>query len=481
MKLPIKINKLYVKIFLAFLFLLVITEILILVFFRILIDKPMQGGFKRIKHASHFLLIKSTEEKLRDGGHLAFDKNKLLQKHIDDLGEIFQARVWLESPDNTVIAQSFEGEIPELPKHALRPHPKENCEKDCEKKFHRSFHRNFKRGPPPLFREQIRFPNNKKGHLNILHDFPGEKHYGSLFTVGLMAIGLIIALLLFPFSRFITVPLRKFSETALKIADGDLGQRVSIKGNDEIGHLGYAFNNMAESVEKMIISTKELTANISHELRSPLARIRIAQEILGGKLEKSDVSGYEKLMGSINGEIEEMDHLIGQILKLSKLDIRETNPENKQINISMLIQELLDKFSSSIEHKSIKLKTGITSEAVSIMGSPEDIRTALSNLLDNAVKFTPQGGTIELTVSQEKSKEKLKEKNNIQIIISNDSDSLPDSDINRIFEPFYRFNPSSTSGYGLGLAMTRKIIEKHKGSIEASLSKTGLVMSIRLN
>jgi two-component system sensor histidine kinase CpxA len=145
----------------------------------------------------------------------------------------------------------------------------------------------------------IAFPEGGKGSIHILFASQGPPHPEGGFALGLAIIGLIIALLIIPVSRFITDRVKQLKQSALRIAEGDLSHRAAVQSKDEIGELAQAFNHMTDKLERMITSSKELTANVSHELRTPLTRIRIAQELLREKLEKGNFKEYERHLEDI--------------------------------------------------------------------------------------------------------------------------------------------------------------------------------------
>ena len=281
----------------------------------------------------------------------------------------------------------------------------------------------------------------------------------------------MVALLVIPVSKFITKRIRALSESALLIAQGDLFHRATPKGKDEIGDLGRAFNRMADKVEKMIQGGKELTANVSHELRSPLARIRIAQELLREKLENPDKREWQRLLDDIQEDIEELDKLIGQILDLSKLDLHDTPLHLEPVDPVDLVQGLLERLEPAIRRKGLTLGRDLSFDPP-FSAEKEALRTALSNVLNNAVKYTPENGSLSVKMRSEK------EWLNVQVM--NSCGELSEKDLVRIFDPFYRRESSTKTGSGLGLAITRKIIEKHGGSVRAVNSPEGLQIELTI-
>jgi two-component system sensor histidine kinase CpxA len=250
----------------------------------------------------------------------------------------------------------------------------------------------------------------------------------------------------------------------LRIAEGDLSHRVNIKGGDEIEELGDSFNRMTEQLERMIIGGKELTANISHELRTPLTRIRIAVEILRDKLERGDFGKWENHLDDITEDIGALDCLIGRILELSKIDIHELRLNMERLDLPEFLNELIDKLKPIIKLKNLNVKKNFSFSSP-MMGDKNSLGIAFLNVLDNAVKFTPEKGNILLKTYSEDSF--------IGISVANSYRRLAEQEIEKIFEPFYRAERSNASGSGLGLAITKKIIEKHGGAIEALNSTEG--------
>ncbi|MGQ9631522.1 MAG: sensor histidine kinase [bacterium] len=307
------------------------------------------------------------------------------------------------------------------------------------------------------------------GRLNLFWEFEDET-FGALFAFGLIGIGGFIALLLLPVSRLITNPIKELHRSALRIADGDLTHRTNIKTKDEIGDLGDAFNQMAEKIERMIKGNRELTANISHELRSPLTRIRIAEELIreGLNEENGDIRKY---LDSIQKEISELDSLIGQILLLSKLDISERPFQMDKIDLESVMIEILERMKPLIERNEIQIESEIAPGIPPVLADREAIKTALSNIVDNAVKFCPPGGRVEVSIKPEGG--------GVRISLANSCDPIPEDDLRRIFDPFYRVEGGGrkTEGAGLGLAITKKIIEGHAGTIEAVNIEWGLQLS----
>jgi two-component system sensor histidine kinase CpxA len=244
-----------------------------------------------------------------------------------------------------------------------------------------------------------------------------------------------------------------------------------VKGKDEIGELARAFNHMTDKLERMITSSKELTANVSHELRTPLTRIGVAEELLREKLEKGNFKEYERHLDDIREDIGELDRLTGRILELSRLDIHESPLKFESLNPSDLINDLLKRLKPVMDRKDLRVKTDLSSDSP-WMADREALRLALLNILDNAAKFTPQKGDIIVKMHSQQGF--------LEISVINSFEKLAEEDLARIFDPFHRTGRSKAPGSGLGLTITKKIIERHGGKIESFNSPEGLEIRIRL-
>jgi signal transduction histidine kinase len=453
-----KIGRLYTKIFLSFLGILVITEVLIFILFIYFIGRHFRDHFEEYSRSQAAFVKEFVEDKIRSEPLTPASQNQALKDLILQMGEIFGAKFWLTGPSGSTLAKSFDGVMP----------------KDIEKQFQRELkgrkgtfkiYRDFGEGWGFYMIIPIQMADGQTGNLHALFESTETGPRKGGFAIGLLVIGVIIALLVVPVSRQITKPLSRLRRSAIRISEGDLSHRTSLTGRDEIGQLGRTFNLMADRLERMIRGGKELTANVSHELRSPLTRIRVAEEIIQKKLKKDDSKKVEKHLNAIREDIEELDRLIGRILEFSKLDIHEGSFERVPLNLPALLRELLDRFETAMKEKGMVLRTELPSSAL-VYGDREGLRSALSNLLDNAVKFAPKGGEVAICVAEDAG--------SLRLSVTNTYRELSEDELDRLFEPFYRVEGVSERGTGLGLAIARKIIDQNGGRINASNSEKGL-------
>ncbi len=456
-----KPGKLYLKIFLSFLVVLFITEIAIFALFVMAPGRDFRAQWEHYTRGKVLLVKEIVEDKIRSAPTTELSKNEPLKEFISDFGEILGAKVWLQNSEGTLPVKSFQGDVSGMVEQLKRRRSRDYG----SFKLYRRRHSQFYAVIP------ITFPKGEEGNIHILFGPQGIPHPEGGFALGLAIIGLIVALLVIPVSKFITDRVKQLRQSALRIAEGDLSHRAAVKGKDEIGELAQAFNHMTDNLERMITSGKELTANVSHELRTPLTRIRIAEELLREDLEKGNFKAYERHLDGIREDVSELDSLTGRILELSRLDIQESPLRFESLNPSDLIKDLLERLRPVMDNKDLRVKAGLSGD-ISFMGDREALRTALSNILDNAAKFTPPKGNIIVKTHSEQGF--------LEIRVTNSFEKLSEEDLIRIFDPFHRTGRSKAPGSGLGLAITKKIIERHGGKIEAFNAPEGLEIRIKL-
>jgi signal transduction histidine kinase len=242
-------------------------------------------------------------------------------------------------------------------------------------------------------------------------------------------------------------PLRWLQESVEKVSAGDLSTRVPVVRMDEVGQVAQAFNHMTERVEQMLNDHDRLMADVSHELRSPLARMKVALEMLpeGDKREQ------------IATDIREMEGLTSALLERERIKNRTARPDYAAFDLVSLMRGIVDSFSDS-------------SPGVVLTESPEELsfhadeallKVLLQNLVDNAVKFSlDDSQTVEIQLANDDE--------SITIRIADDGPGISSDMTERVLEPFVKLDPSRghRSGYGLGLNICQRIVEAHKGSIE---------------
>jgi two-component system sensor histidine kinase CpxA len=184
-----------------------------------------------------------------------------------------------------------------------------------------------------------------------------------------------------------------------------------------------------------------------------------------------DEENWKRHLDAIQEDIEELDGLIEQILNLSKMDLRDAPLNPESMDPAALMGQLLERFEPAASQKGLRITKALSFDSPFI-ADREALRTAFSNILDNAVKFAPEKGTIRVTLGEKDG--------SMEIRFTNTFDALSDDDLKRIFDPFHRSGEAPKTGSGLGLAITKKIIERHGGTIQASNTPEGLQIRITL-
>ncbi|MBI4744356.1 MAG: PAS domain S-box protein [Actinobacteria bacterium] len=212
---------------------------------------------------------------------------------------------------------------------------------------------------------------------------------------------------------------------------------------------------------------EEFIANVSHELRTPISAIRASAEtLLNGA--QGDPRATKQFLENIHKESERLSFLVADILDLSRLESDKIRYPKRKVPISKIVNEITDRFSSKAKEKQIKLKTKTPLPSLELKINEKDIALALSNLLDNACKYTPIGGEIEIEVKE------IKEQ--VVIFVKDTGIGIPPQDLPRIFERFYRVDKGrsrETGGTGIGLSIVKHVAEKHGGraQVESNLGK----------
>lgn len=260
-------------------------------------------------------------------------------------------------------------------------------------------------------------------------------------------------------------PIRQMSEAEKCIANGDFSKRVLVKGDDEIGELALAFNDMAASLEASENVRKSFIANVSHEFKTPMTTISgFINAILDGIISKETQEKYLKIVLS---EIKRLSGLVKMMLDLSRIDSENIKINYSKFLIKDIIINILISFEDIIQKKNIEIR-GLKEDNFTFVYADKDMMyQVIYNLIENAVKFTDYSGYISINFKEEDSSNVLE--------IENSGKGISDSEIKFIFDRFYKTDKSRSedkNGFGLGLYIVRRIVSLHNGSIKAS-SKIG--------
>jgi heavy metal sensor kinase len=252
------------------------------------------------------------------------------------------------------------------------------------------------------------------------------------------------------------------TQTARRISNGNLQERVPVKKReDEIDQLALTFNQMLDRIETLVTGIKEMSDNIAHDLKSPITRIRGMSEVT--LTTGASLNEYENMAA---GTIEECDRLLDMIntmLVISKTEAGVSRLEKNEIDISAVIRDACNLFQSAAEDKELTIVCR-ADEKVSVDGDMRLIQRMIANLLDNAIKYTPSGGRVDVSIHVEGNQR-------LEIAVADTGIGISREDLPHIFERFYRCDPSrSQAGTGLGLSFARTVARAHGGDITVSSS-----------
>jgi two-component system sensor histidine kinase CpxA len=290
----------------------------------------------------------------------------------------------------------------------------------------------------------------------------------------LLLLALVVGALSLWLARYLSAPVGALRRATLQLSAGDLSARVGDpvdRRRDEIGQLARDFDAMASRLENLVGSQRSLLRDVSHELRSPLARLTVALQLARDREGARAVEALNR----IERETGRLDDLIGQLLLLERLEARAPDTEKMDFDLCDLLNEVVDdaSFEASAAKRGVELET---ESPCPMRGYPALIRSALDNVLRNAVRHTAQGTAVEVAIDCGEA--------GAEITIRDHGPGVPDEFLETLFEPFSRVTDArerSTGGAGLGLAIARLAIEVHDGTVTAqNHDECGLEISIRI-
>lgn len=289
---------------------------------------------------------------------------------------------------------------------------------------------------------------------------------------------LISGLICYLLALYLTRPILRLRDATRELAAGNLAARAAgamEKRRDELGQLVRDFNQMAERIETLIDSEQQLIRDISHELRSPLARLNVA---LGLARQRAGADATPQL-DRIEREAERLNELIGRLLTLARLEGATAPPEQSPVSLSGLVRDVAEDagFEAESRHCSVEVQAA---EGCLAMGSPELLRSAVENVVRNAVRYTAEGTQVQIELACTGSDGNQW----VAIRVRDHGPGLPESELGNVFRPFYRITSArerETGGTGLGLAITERAVRLHGGSVQASNAPGGgLLVELRL-
>lgn len=266
----------------------------------------------------------------------------------------------------------------------------------------------------------------------------------------------------------IVSPVRRIASVIALFGQGDLSARVHMRREDEIGQLGRSFNQMAERLQRLIVSERRLLSDISHELRSPLARLKFAVKL--ARTSRDTTTALDR----IERDIDRITALVSNIVDLSFAEADPALRSAELVSIGQVIAEIVrdTALEAEVKWSSLELTGSI---AHPVLGSRELLRRAIENVVRNAIRYTPEHSSVLLSLADD-GKEAV-------ITVRDFGPGVPEESLQRIFDPFYRVEEArdtDSGGSGLGLSIARRALEVHHGTVAASNARPGLRVEMRI-
>lgn len=300
---------------------------------------------------------------------------------------------------------------------------------------------------------------------------PFSRIFSSRFMgMRLLAIFIVASVFCYWLARYLTAPARTLKTATRKLASGDLKARVgkSLGGRrDELADLGKDFDVMAEQIESLITSQNRLLRDISHELRSPLARLNVALELARRQSGKEAGESLDR----IEREAERLNHLIGQLRTLTLLESRTDIMDKETVNLSVLVKSVSEDAAFEAESAGRSVETEL-SDDIRVEGSEELLRRAIENVVRNAVRYTGEGTAVDITLKRVQ----LNGAEFAVLTVHDRGPGVPEEALACLFSPFYRVAESrdrQSGGMGIGLAITDRAVRLHGGKVEAENALDG--------
>jgi signal transduction histidine kinase len=306
------------------------------------------------------------------------------------------------------------------------------------------------------------------GLVRLLHDAPSAQ------LLRLLAVLITAGAVCYPLARYVARPLASLRAATQELAGGNLAVRVAPavgRRRDELADLARDFDRMAERIEALMTSERRLLGDISHELRSPLARLHVA---LG--LARQQAGDDQRPLDRIEREAERLNALIGQLLMLARLESGAMEPARESVDLAAIVRDVAEDADFEVRSRGRAVRVTATCECVAI-GAPDLLRSAVENIVRNAVRHTREGTAVEVSM-------RAGAPRHVVITVRDHGSGVPDDLLPHIFHPFYRVGDARdrhSGGVGLGLTIADRTIRLHGGTVRADNAPDGgLVVELRI-
>ncbi|HTS62420.1 MAG TPA: ATP-binding protein [Candidatus Acidoferrales bacterium] len=267
---------------------------------------------------------------------------------------------------------------------------------------------------------------------------------------------------------YLTRPVRRLQRAVERFGRGDLAARSGSVRQDELGELARTFDRMAGRIETLLAAERRLLLDISHELRSPLARLGVAIELARSG------DNPEPALNRIQKESDRLNALVGQLLQVTRAEGDPASLRRDPVRLDELVEQLVDDSAIEAQSRGCAVKYG-AHEPVTVAGDAELLRRAVENVIRNAIRHAPQDTAVEVKLARSNGR--------VVVDIRDRGPGVPDEALPRLFDPFYRVETDrnrTSGGIGLGLSIARRAVELHRGHIRARNAQPGLEVELDL-
>jgi two-component system sensor histidine kinase CpxA len=281
----------------------------------------------------------------------------------------------------------------------------------------------------------------------------------------LWIIGLVV-LLCYGFAYHLTSPVRRLRSVVDCFGRGDFSARAPANRKDELGELARSFNQMAGRIQTLLAAERRLLLDISHELRSPLARLGVAVELARSGEDR------EHMLDRIQKEADRLNELVGELLQVTRVESDPSVQKRESVHLDELLADLV--YDSLLEAKTKDCTLLLKAPASAVVSGDEElIRRALENVIRNAIRYAPRGTAVDIQLA--------KFHDSALVSVRDYGTGVPEEALTRIFDPFYRVDSDrnrASGGLGLGLAIARRAVQLHKGKLAAQNAHPGLLVTV---
>ncbi len=281
-------------------------------------------------------------------------------------------------------------------------------------------------------------------------------------------ISILVGMLSIGMSFLVTSPIDEFIKAAKEISNGNYKMRLNVKGESELAELSEAMNSMCQALENVDETHKKFISDVSHELKTPLATIKlICDSIVDTK--EPDIEMIREFLGDLSNEVDRLTRIVERLLTLTKIGSEEEQMTLTPVDFNVMLNAILNRLKPNAEAKHILLCGDFDAPDITpVLIDYDKIWEAIYNITDNAIKYTPENGTVKLLL--------YRHINELAVSVSDSGEGIPPDERDKIFDRFYRLDDSrtrETGGTGLGLAIAKEAVLLHGGRIEVDESELG--------